>query len=337
MKKIYALLGLSSPNPNDVGIEIECEGRNLVVIDEENSKYWKTVPDGSLRGVFPEQSAEWVMRSPVKQKDVKAALTELVAVQKNATFAFSYRTSVHVHINVQDLTELQLLNMVYLYLLLEEPLMNYCGKERKGNRFCLRLADAEAMLESITKWVANSFESIRTLPEGQRYSAINLASLRKYGSVEFRGMRGTLDQGVIQNWVNILVSIREFAKTAKSPQEIYEAFCNMGAKEFAKTLFGDLYPIFEYPRMEQEMCRSFSLSIDIPALFNRVGAHFTEEEPERKVKDVVREFDIEAVVEQLRMNAAPRVAPRPRIRPAPILPPDEGLEFNVDLHELEAP
>lgn len=321
MKKIFELLGLSSAVKGDVGVEIECEGTNLLMTEEKGSKYWKTVNDGSLRGEFPRTCAEYVLVRPIVITAVKDALNELQGILKNATFKFSFRTSVHVHVNVQTLTELQLLNFVYLYLLLEEPLMNYCGKERKGNRFCLRLVDAENMLEAITKWVTSSFDHVRILPEGMRYSAINLAAIRKYGSVEFRGMRGTMDQGVLCNWVNALHTLREHARTARDPQEIYEAFCNAGATEFIAKIFGDQAPLFMYPRVEQDVCRSFSLSIDIPAMFNRHKTRFLEEQPKEKKEKSAYEkrlgiIDAEEFLPADWM-AAPQFAVNPRPAPVP--------------------
>lgn len=322
MKKIFELLGLSSALKGDVGIEIECEGNNLSMAEEKESKYWKTVNDGSLRGEFPHNSAEFVLVRPITIPTVKDALNELQSIQKDATLRFSFRTSVHVHVNVQTLTELQLLTFVYLYLLLEEPLMNYCGKERKGNRFCLRLADAENMLEAITKWVGGHFDNIRVYPEGMRYSAINLAALRKYGSVEFRGMRGTMDQGVLLNWVNALHTLREHARTARDPQEIYEAFCNAGVTEFIAKIFGDQAPLFMYPRVEKDVCRSFSLSIDIPAMFVRNKARFTEEQP----KEIKKKSKYDQISEEVR-------AAHPEV----FVPVEIGGQWFVDGHRVDAP
>lgn len=301
MKQIYQLLGLGSPLVNgDLGIEIECEGANLRVAAEDNSKYWKTVNDGSLRGVYPVSCAEFVLRKPIKAKDAKAAIQELITIQEEAKLAFSFRTSVHVHVNIQELTEVQLLNLVYTYLLLEEPLLNYCGKERKGNRFCLRLSDAEGSLEYITAWIAKSFESLRLMVEGTiRYSSINLAAVRKYGSVEFRGMRGTMDIGTLTNWCTALLRIRAFAMNSKDPSFVYETFCNMGAIEFLNHVLGDVAPVYVYPQVEEGMSKSFSLSIDIPAIFHRYKDRFKDKvEPQKNPEFFMIPDDILGAAEE---------------------------------------
>lgn len=327
MKQIYQLLGLGSPLlDGDLGIEIECEGAHLRVADEDNSKYWKTVNDGSLRGVYPDSCAEFVLRRPIKAKDAKAAIQELIAIQTDAKLAFSFRTSVHVHVNIQELTEVQLLNLVYTYLLLEEPLLNYCGKERKGNRFCLRLSDAEGSLEYITAWIAKSFDSLRLMAEGTiRYSSINLAAVRKYGSVEFRGMRGTIDIGTLTNWCTALLRIRAFAMASKDPSFVYETFCNMGAIGFLNHVLGDVAPVYVYPQVEEGMSKSFSLSIDIPAIFNRYKDRFKEkvappeEEDEFRIPDNVMEELRRAGAVAERFRAAARPAPRIKLPPRVVI------------------
>lgn len=272
MKKIWQLLGLPSLKKGNVGIEIECEGTNLQVVQTD---FWDTTHDGSLRGRFPDESSEFVLKGPIAVAKVKSALEALAAAQAKAKLNFSFRTSVHVHINVQDLTHIQLVNLVYTYLLIEEPLINFCGKERKGNRFCLRLQDAEGLLEYVAFLIQNDVKDLRVVNENQlRYAALNLGALTKYGSVEFRSMRGTLDVSTISTWVSALIQLRNYACAAVSPKEIYEEFCNIGCVAFLNKVLGDYAKPFHYPKMEKDLHRSFSLSIDIPFLYKMHERNF---------------------------------------------------------------
>lgn len=266
MKKVFEILGQPCLANRDVGIEIECEGENLQVWD---SMLWKIEDDGSLRGVFPTGRAEYVLKKPIPIKLVGKAMDEIIAAQKLAKFNFSFRTSVHVHVNVQELEEHELVSMIYTYLLLEEAFMNYCGKERKGNRFCLRLQDADGILDFVSAIVERglSWFVANTREDHMRYSAINLASLRKYGSLEFRGMRGNMDKSIITNWCNALVAVRSYAKLMQTPTKIYEEFSDLGPIAFMKKVLGDLAEVFNSPKVEREINRSFSLSIDIPHMF----------------------------------------------------------------------
>jgi hypothetical protein len=195
-------------------------------------------------------------------------LEELQAELKNAKLDFSYRTSVHVHVNVQDLTNDELMNFMYVYMLLEEPMVNFCGRERKGNRFCLRISDAEGFMFSLNEVFRKGVGEAIRLPENDiRYSSMNIASIRKYGSVEFRAMRGTMDVETINIWCNALISLREFSKRFKEPKDIVRAFLEHDPKDFMKEALGEYYTHFTYPRMVKEVQRSYSLSLDLPFVF----------------------------------------------------------------------
>jgi len=262
MKKLYELLNMNKPIEGDVGIEIECEGKNLHEVFE---KGWRTENDGSLRGRYPETCAEYILDSPIKVNKVEEYVHNLAASLEGAKFDFSFRTSVHVHVNAQDLTEAQVCNMVYTYLLLEEPLINFCGRDRKGNRFCLRVVDAEGIVGYVRQMCEKGVRTAFNWDENQiRYSAINLASMRKYGSIEFRSMRGNMDADTIHIWANSLVALREYAKTKASPQEIREEFEKNGAAKFIKKVLAGYAVYYDYPRAVKEMQRSFSLTLEIP-------------------------------------------------------------------------
>ncbi len=262
MKKIYELLQQRSKK-GDFGIEIEAEGVNLPVKD---FKYWIQTNDPSLRGVYPESCCEYVLGEPVLYNEVKSAITELTDAAKEVgtQFKFSFRCSTHVHLNVQTLTEPELYSLIYLYLILEEPLMNFCGKERKHNRFCLRLQDAEYLLVYVNDLVKRGVIKSRPEEGNLRYSALNLASIHKYGSIEFRGMRGTLDLGTLSNWTTALYKLRAAAKKFGTIEAVYDAFINSDTQDFFNTVFEECAPILQYPQLIQDVRMSFSLSLEIP-------------------------------------------------------------------------
>lgn len=261
MNPFYKLLGLNQATPGVFGIEIEAEGNNL---REVKNRFWRTEDDNSLRGEYPHSRAEFVLKNPIEPDQVKPALESLVKALEGAEFDFSHRTSVHVHVNVQELTHVQVCNFIYTYLLLEEPLMTYCGKARKGNRFCLRLSDAEGMLDVIERMFSDGEGSHRVAGDNVRYSAINLAALNKYGSLEFRAMRGNMDVGVITTWTEILYKLRSFAVQVNDPKAILALLEKFGAEMFMRNIMGDLYKVLAYPRMLKDVARSFSISLDLP-------------------------------------------------------------------------
>lgn len=261
MSKIVELLKLKAAK-GDVGIEIECEGERLRAVDND---VWTSENDGSLRGRFPDTACEYILRRPIVVGAVRDALNGLVDELKGAKFNFSYRTSVHVHMNVQQLTFPQLLNAMYTYYLLEEPFMNFCGKKRKGNNFCLRLADAEGVLEWVMQLFELGPEMLGYIPnDNARYAAMNLEAIRKYGSLEFRGMEGNINVDRIDTWCKVLVFMRDWAAAFKNPKEIYETYMHIGPNEFMAAAMGPYVEKFKYARAKQDIEMSFSISIDLP-------------------------------------------------------------------------
>ena len=264
MQKLFEIYG-KPKTEGDIGIEVECEGANLVRVEGGG---WHTEDDGSLRpaGGFPTLKCEWVLDTPVPLDDVKNKLLFLAKKQDKATLKFGFRTSVHVHVNCQELTYYQLLNMIYIYFLYEEPLINFCGEGRKANRFCLRLRDAEGQLDAINRLIALGEIGLHKLQRDRtRYSALNLEALPKYGSLEFRGMRGTLDVPVLMSWVNMCHSIREAAKQYEDVSAVHDAFVKLGPEEFGKKVFGKEFK--ELEDVEDGAALGYSLSLDLPYMF----------------------------------------------------------------------
>lgn len=283
MKKLYEILGQNRIK-GDVGIEIEVEGKALT---DNVDPRWNATVDGSLRG----ENREYVLRKPLPVAEVKDVLESLQKNLKEAgsKLSFSFRTSVHVHVNVQDLTFPQYLNFLYAYFLLEEPLMTFCGKERKGNRFCLRLQDAEGMLDIYNKLFTRGEEAFHDIPPNQvRYSAMNIEATMKYGSLEFRGMRGNLEVDVIETWVKALCYLREFAKSVDNPTKVYDLYAEMEAQGFMDHVLKELSPRFYYARVAKDVQRSFSLSIDLPFGYQRT--HKEVEAPK-----AAKPFDMEGI------------------------------------------
>ena len=223
----------------EVGLEIEMEGTNLHI--DEDLGFWRGEADGSLRG---DESIEYVLRKPVPRNQVAKALDELYVAlrEQEATIDMTHRTSVHVHINVQQLEVNEVYNFICLYLIFEDMIMDaMCSESRKGNLFCLRASDAEYLYEHIERAIEH--KDLRWLNEGDvRYSALNLLALHKFGSLEFRALQGTDDPDLIKRWVGTLLKMKDKAKTFKSPKEIIEGFSMRGTEEFTKFIFGDDVP-----------------------------------------------------------------------------------------------
>lgn len=229
MTTILELIGCR-PQAGDIGIEIEIEADRIPPQDYVSS-HWRLEHDPSLRG----ESGEFVLKKPVKLEQLDKAFLELSTAMGKCETAIrpTYRAGVHVHINVQDLTPKQLITYIATYLMLEEVLITFCDKTRSGNHFCLRMSDASYSLDVITDTIlSNNLQAMNT--EDIRYASLNITSLFKYGSVEFRALESTTDFDRIKTWSAILYHLKEFSKTLSNPTDLLGRASERGFEPFAR-------------------------------------------------------------------------------------------------------
>jgi len=195
-----------------LGVEVEVEGENLPNFDNDD---WRTEIDHSLRG----ESNEYVMREPRSLDETVTCLNNLKEALSNSAYYETPRAGVHVHVNVQELNVVHMYNLILSTYLLETILTRYCGAYREGNLFCLRVCDADYQAKVLEESIVKG--SLRPLASSMiRYSALNLNSLSKYGSLEYRAMRSTADFEVLKVWCNVLYNMREQAQTFESPLDV---------------------------------------------------------------------------------------------------------------------
>lgn len=242
------------------GLEIEVEGENL---PDGGIRSWTTTLDGSLRG--PE-NMEYVLREPMGMEGVTKALEYLnnAFERNNSEFHETIRAGVHVHINCRDISLLQMFNFVTVYYLFEEFLCNFCGPERSGNHFCLRVSDAYGPIQRLTYSLERG--DITNLDTNDlRYAALNFKSLFRHGSLEFRAMRSTRDFDEILKWIKILNEIFQKSIEFKgNPRDIIEQFSGDGA-EFISRSFLPTYCeelILSNPNYEKTMRSSMRNCLD---------------------------------------------------------------------------
>lgn len=219
----------------EIGIEVEVEGSNL---PPQLRYYWERISDGSLRG----ESCEYIFKKAFQRKTVGKALAYLEKkLSQDSTRVFpSPRTSVHVHVNVQDLSMTQVHNFILLYLLYETFLIKLCGEERAGNFFCLQNKDAEfissflAEMEPRARVARASYHT-----DELRYAALNINALSRFGSLEFRGMEGTIEAERISSWVSILLKLKDASRSFTNPSEMFNQLSLTGAHPFTEQIFQD--------------------------------------------------------------------------------------------------
>jgi hypothetical protein len=230
-KTVAEYFGCRSRNA-DVGIEIECEGKT-VSFEPGTSIFWNSVPDGSLR----EGGIEYVIRQPIKIAKLDEAMGEWSELTKVAEFKPSIRTSVHVHRNVTNFTLRQVYTQYCFFWLVENMLVEANGKDRVGNMFCLRICDAEELFKGVIRGLKTQkfFQGIAT--DHYRYAALNPSALGKYGTLEWRFIKGLTNSKEIALWVrNLYLASTEISKF-KSPQEVVDLFRKEDSETFLDHFF----------------------------------------------------------------------------------------------------
>jgi len=235
VKDYYRIRNENVP-PMSVGLEIECEGENLYATP---LRWWRGEADGSLRTTNGHPPIEYVLRKPIIRDQLPAAFDYLEEKLKEsgAKLVHSPRTSVHVHVNATDCTLKQVVTWYCLYLCVEDLLLRFCGPTRESNLFCLGVKDATGFKMMLETAIAEDDYHLQL--NQLRYSACNWAALPKYGSLEFRSMRGTLDRQTILDWVDILLSIKTKALSLDNPQDVIRLFDRVGAANMAANIITD--------------------------------------------------------------------------------------------------
>jgi len=221
-----------------VGIEIEMEADTEFPDSKETRYYWIKEHDGSLRG---EYNIEYVLRKPMPKKSAMRALDKLALALKqyDTEVVDSVRAGTHVHINVRDLSFLEMWTMVTCWYIVEKLLTHtMCGEGRVGNHFCLGVEEADVVLFEICK-VLRGQRMGRLDKDEVRYSALNFVSLFNYGSLEFRAMRTPINFEEIKQWVDILLAIKENSKLFPHPRHVIENFSYGGERNFLRQLLGN--------------------------------------------------------------------------------------------------
>ena len=217
-----------------VGIEVEVE--NVLKIDPGIPIcFWKIEQDGSLRN-HGREFKTWAI--PVQYAQI--ALTQLFN-GLNPDIDFSARTSVHVHVDVRSFTIKQLLILLFVYAVMENILFKFAGGNRRNNIFCTPITETKLFQNlDITngRVIQNHFNTV-----WQKYTALNLLPISKFGTVEFRQMPGNADIQKLCIWIDLLSRIRLYAyKTSFEDviNIISDLNTNSQYRKFVESVFGEL-------------------------------------------------------------------------------------------------
>lgn len=222
------------PQEGEVGIEIEVEGKRIP--KEGLPSIWGYHIDNSLRGG---DNGEYVLKKPIPFLSVETVLDNLWKVfeKEKTEIDDSNRTSVHIHVNVQNFFLNRLTVLLSLYFVFEELFTEWCGEHRVGNLFCMRVKDAPGIIRQLRTFIQTDMQS--GLSEHLRYAGINACSLTKFGSLEFRSLRGTPEKEIILQWVRVIERLYRISADYSDPREICYMFSSSGPLQYFDDILGE--------------------------------------------------------------------------------------------------
>lgn len=208
-------------------------------ITTPKSAFWAAKHDNSLRNF----GVEFVLKKPHDLEGIQMALDEFALLFQKVNFIKNApATSIHVHVNMQDFSARQMGNFIILWTLFENILVEYSGEPRRSNLFTLPMRCAEGNVRRVVQLFRDlTLKQTKALSiddQSSKYAAMNLASLRRFCTIEIRCFRGETDITEIFKWMKILNRLYEFAKTDITPPDIVSRYGSMGF-DFFYEVFGD--------------------------------------------------------------------------------------------------
>ncbi len=233
---------------NFVGIELELEGSRLPT----RMTGWQVKQDGSLR-----QGLEYVTNGPVVGSGIIDALDKFneTLVANRTEVLPSARTSTHVHLDFSQ--ERDTINLIQdwlaAYYLIEDCFFGFTDIDRKYVGYCAPWRDHKISLFDILK--ARSLqEAYGALENCGRYVGANVASLKKYGTIELRHSALIYRTEEVVRWINLGLRLKKFVyDNCSIDKSIVDVLQETGLPAFVKTVLAGeerLYQFVDYPEME---------------------------------------------------------------------------------------
>ena len=150
---------------------------------------WGSVYECSTRG--------FELVSPILQgDDGLASIRDLCKFARQNCWSVDHRCGLHIHLDVQDLTPQQCLNVAYAYRRTYSLWTKFVTSSRARNSMC---GSPQYTLADIRR--AEHIEDFAEMRD--RFEFVNWRAYFRHGTVEVRFLHGTLDQDEICNWVKL--------------------------------------------------------------------------------------------------------------------------------------
>ena len=218
-KNVYGTSNEVVFNDSFLGIELEMEKvspTDMISRGNLDTFFWQVKGDGSLRN-----GCELVFNRPTKGANLIKALDSLTKTVEKLKSDYSIepvmseRTSMHIHLDVRDMTFEEINELILLYMFFEGVIFEYVGVDRMKNNYCRPLIGSS--FNTILTDLIRSHSESRSYLEMvscycDKYSALNIQAVANFGSVEFRHHPGSFKSEEVLEWANIILCLKKSIK-----------------------------------------------------------------------------------------------------------------------------
>ena len=188
---------------NDVVQYLHGRGVNVFYAgySHQVSQQWKVVTDASV--TVAGLGGELV--SPILTGATGfAALEEVVSILNSVpNISVDRRCGLHVHVSWDGMTVAQVQTIVSRFTKYEDWFDSIQPASRRANRFCKAVKDHPQLPRTLACNTRSRVADLGVIAS-DRYVKLNLQSLSRYGTIEFRQHSATTDPVKVLNWVRFL-------------------------------------------------------------------------------------------------------------------------------------
>lgn len=193
--------------------------------NKTTSTSWKVATDGSL----PDgQGLELVSPVLCGQNGIDQ-IRKVCEILSGLGLSVSKACGLHVHVDVRDLRDVDILHIVTRYSAFESDIDSWMPQSRRGsnNSMCLPASKTLGIFQSddFKKLSGGQIRQRLGTPDTydrRRYSKVNLCPFIRQGTVEFRHHSGTVNATKIENWVRFVVAFTEASKVKTVSRSVQE-------------------------------------------------------------------------------------------------------------------
>ena len=222
--------------PYLLGVELELE-HVYGPLRDAAPRGWVTHVDESLRN----DGLEFVFRQPYAGNDALAVVDNFYNVNDH-TYTRGARTSTHIHVDASQLTVGAMRAIVGLSYILEDALFASVADARRWCGYCMPLTEMSPsrMRTLLMSEDAASFSlyGLRSRANADKYYGLNVTSLLKHGTLEYRYFPGGPTKDQLLEWMDYCTELTSAGRVL----EDYDAITALGTYDEFAALVRRLFP-----------------------------------------------------------------------------------------------